>query len=59
MVKEGKTSSSFIAQASKIPKWDSINSSSRCEETARYNYENADTLGSKIPRMNSLKETLH
>ena len=43
---------------SKIPKWDGINVRSTDPERANWVYKNARSLGSKIPRLNSLKEEL-
>ena len=43
---------------SQIPKWDGINVRSTDPEKARWIYNNAGRLGSKIPRLNSLKEKL-
>ena len=44
---------------SKIPKWDGINVGSKDHEVAHYIYVYAETLGSKIPRLNALKEKLY
>ena len=47
-----------VLSISQIPKWDGINVRSTDPEKARWIYNNAGRLGSKIPRLNSLKEKL-
>ena len=48
-----------VCKPSKIPKWDGIKVGSKDHEVAHYIYVYAETLGSKIPRLNALKEKLY
>ena len=61
-VKVNKVSSILkkkVCKPSRIPKWDGIKVGSKDPEVAHYLYVYAATLGSKIPRLNALKEKLY